>query len=52
LPTLTLEASKCSTALASPRTANHVYRHDRPISDDPTPFELLDGGLAKDSHVV
>lgn len=27
-------------------------KHDRPISDDPTPFELLDDGLAKDSHVV
>jgi len=28
---------------------NHVYQLDRPISDDPAHFELLDGGLSKDS---
>src|SRR5512147_2057889 len=31
---------------------NHVYQLDRPISDDPSHFELLDGGLAKDSTAV
>jgi hypothetical protein len=30
----------------------HVYLLDRVISDDPAHFALLDGGLAKDSHVV
>jgi hypothetical protein len=29
-----------------------VYQRDRVISDDPAHFELLEGGLAKDSHVV
>jgi hypothetical protein len=28
---------------------NHVYQLDRSISDDPAHFELLDGGLSKDS---
>ncbi len=31
---------------------DHVYQRDRVISDDPAHFELLDGELAKDSHVV
>ncbi len=31
---------------------NHVYQLDRPISDDPAHFELLDGGLSKDSANV
>jgi hypothetical protein len=31
---------------------NHVYQLDRPISDDPAHFELLDGGLSKDSSAV
>ena len=31
---------------------NHVYQLDRPISDDPGHFELLDGGLSKDSAAV
>jgi hypothetical protein len=31
---------------------NHVYLLDRPISDDPMHFELLDGGLSKDSTAV
>lgn len=31
---------------------NHVYQLDRPISDDPAHFELLDGGLSKDSTSV
>jgi DKNYY family len=31
---------------------NHVYQLDRPISDDPAHFELLDGGLSKDSTAV
>jgi DKNYY family len=31
---------------------HHVYQHDRVISDDPAHFVLLDGDLAKDSHVV
>jgi hypothetical protein len=31
---------------------NHVYLQDRPISDDPGHFELLDGDLAKDSAAV
>jgi hypothetical protein len=31
---------------------NHVYQLDRPISDDPVHFELLDGGLSKDSSAV
>jgi DKNYY family len=30
----------------------HVYQLDRPISDDPAHFELLDGGLSKDSAAV
>jgi hypothetical protein len=30
----------------------HVYQQDRPISDDPGHFELLDGELAKDSGAV
>jgi DKNYY family protein len=31
---------------------DHVFQRDRTISDDPAHFELLDGELAKDSHVV
>jgi hypothetical protein len=31
---------------------DHVYQHDRVLSDDPAHFELLDGELAKDSRVV
>jgi hypothetical protein len=31
---------------------NHVYQLDRPISDDPGHFELIDGGLSKDSTSV
>jgi DKNYY family len=31
---------------------NHVYQLDRPISDDPAHFVLLDGGLSKDSTAV
>lgn len=31
---------------------NHVYQLDRPISDDPAHFALLDGGLSKDSAAV
>ena len=31
---------------------DHVYQLDRPISDDPAHFELLDGGLSKDSTAV
>ena len=31
---------------------NHVYQLDRPISDDPAHFELIDGGLSKDSTAV
>lgn len=31
---------------------SHVYQLDRPISDDPAHFELLDGGLSKDSTSV
>jgi hypothetical protein len=31
---------------------NHVYQLDRPISDDPAHFQLLDGGLSKDSTSV
>ena len=31
---------------------NHVYQLGRTISDDPTHFELLDGGLSKDSAAV
>jgi hypothetical protein len=31
---------------------NHVYQLDRPISNDPAHFELLDGGLSKDSTAV
>ena len=31
---------------------SHVYQLDRPISDDPVHFELLDGGLSKDSTAV
>jgi DKNYY family len=30
----------------------HAYQLDRPISDDPVHFELLDGGLSKDSANV
>ncbi|HKP42920.1 DKNYY domain-containing protein [Mycobacterium sp.] len=30
----------------------HVYQLDRPISDDPTHFELLDASLSRDSAVV
>ena len=31
---------------------SHVYQLDRPISDDPAHFQLLDGGLSKDSSAV
>lgn len=31
---------------------DHVYQHDRTVSDDPAHFELLDGDLSKDSRVV
>jgi hypothetical protein len=31
---------------------NHVYQLDRPISDDPAHFELIDGGLSKDTAAV
>jgi hypothetical protein len=31
---------------------HHVYRLDRPISDDPAHFQLLDGDLSKDSVAV
>ena len=31
---------------------NHVYRLDRPISGDPAHFQLLNGGLSKDSTAV
>lgn len=31
---------------------NHVYQLDRPISDDPGHFELIDGGLSKDTAAV
>jgi hypothetical protein len=31
---------------------NHVYQLDRPISDDPAHFQLLDGGLSRDSTAV
>jgi hypothetical protein len=31
---------------------NHVYQLDRAMSDDPAHFELLDGGLSKDSTAV
>jgi hypothetical protein len=31
---------------------NHVYQLDRPISDDPGHFELIDGGLSKDGAAV
>jgi hypothetical protein len=31
---------------------NHVYQLDRPISDDPAHFELVDGGLSTDSTAV
>jgi hypothetical protein len=31
---------------------NHVYQLDRPVSDDPAHFELLDGGLSKDTTSV
>jgi DKNYY family protein len=34
------------------KDAHHVYQLDRPISDDPAHFELLDGDLAKDSVAV
>jgi hypothetical protein len=34
------------------RDRSHVYLLDRPISDDPAHFELLDGGLSKDSTAV
>jgi hypothetical protein len=34
------------------KDGNHVYQLDRPISDDPAHFELLDGGLSKDSANV
>ena len=34
------------------KDSHHVYQHDRVISDDPAHFVLLDGDLAKDSHVV
>src|SRR5690348_16821237 len=30
----------------------HVYQLDRPISDDPAHFALLDGGLSKDSTAI
>ena len=32
--------------------AHHVYQRDRPVSDDPAHFELLDGELSKDSAAV
>jgi hypothetical protein len=31
---------------------NHVYHLDRPVSDDPAHFQLLDGGLSRDSAAV
>jgi hypothetical protein len=31
---------------------NHIYQLDRPISDDPAHFELIDGGLSKDTAAV
>jgi hypothetical protein len=31
---------------------NHVYQLGRPISDDPAHFELIDGGLSKDTAAV
>jgi hypothetical protein len=31
---------------------SHVYQLDRPISDDPGHFELIDGGLSKDRAAV
>jgi hypothetical protein len=31
---------------------NHIYQLDRPISDDPVHFQLLDGGLSKDGAAV
>jgi len=31
---------------------DHVYQHDRIVSEDPNHFELLDGELAKDSRAV
>jgi hypothetical protein len=31
---------------------NHVYQLDRPISDDPSHFELFDDGLSRDSTAV
>src|SRR5262249_29988007 len=31
---------------------SHVYQLDRPISDDPMHFALLDGGLSKDSAAI
>jgi hypothetical protein len=31
---------------------NHVYQLGKPMSDDPAHFELLDGGLSKDSTAV
>lgn len=34
------------------RDRHHVYRNDHRLSDDPDHFELLDAGLAKDSHAV
>lgn len=34
------------------KDSRHVYQRDRPISDDPAHFELLDAGLAKDSVAV
>jgi hypothetical protein len=34
------------------KDAHHVYQRDRPLSDDPAHFELLDGQLAKDSTAV
>src|SRR5882757_8232780 len=34
------------------KDGNHVYQLDRPISDDPAHFELLDGGLSQDSANV
>ena len=34
------------------KDAHHVFRRDRPVSDDPAHFELLDGDLSKDSAAV
>lgn len=34
------------------KDSDHIFQRDRIISDDPAHFELLDGDLARDSHVV